>query len=151
MAKNRRDLRVDPPRYPVVTHEGLIKLVAVADNITGALELVEGEVVVSRAHAKMAWILLQKLYEAERRMDLWQAWESHQLALRAARAQGQTIPAFPDEYLPAEVQRRRAGVRPNTTTWTVPILKPIVVELAAPVDAPAPAPVAAPARKAKEV
>ena len=128
MAQNRRDITADVPRFPLVTPEGLIKLVGVASNVRGALEADGRQVVISRSHESEGWRFLKSLYDEDRRPDLWAAWESHQAALRVARRAGQTIAAFPDRYLPSEVHRRRAGQRPNVNTWTMPDLAPIVAD-----------------------
>lgn len=123
-----RDMESEIPRYPVVTGEGLIKLVACASNVTGALEVDEdGSPAVVRSHAKKGWVMLQDLYQQEGRMDLWQAWSSHQMARLKAKKDGQKIPAFPPEYLPEEVQRRRAGQTPVSHTWTMPVLAPVAI------------------------
>jgi hypothetical protein len=109
--------------------EGLVKLVGVATNVRGALEVVDGrQVVISRsARVGRAGEFLQvAVRRADGRLDLWGAWESHRDAVREARRKGQTIPAFPTKFLPSEVHRRRAGQRPNTATWTMPDLAPIV-------------------------
>ena len=130
-------METDLPRYPVVTPDGLIKLVACAQNVTGALEMDEdGAPAVVRSHAKKGWVLLQELYQGEGRMDLWQAWTGHQVARAKAKKDGQTIPAFPSEYLPAEVQRRRAGQTPISHSWVMPVLAPVAVD--EPKRAPAP-------------
>jgi hypothetical protein len=127
MASNRRDITADIPTFALVTPEGLVKMVGVATNIRGALEVVEGgRVVISRLHEAAGWKFLRELYAADGRLDLWGAWESHRDAVREARRKGQTIPAFPTKFLPSEVHRRRAGQRPNTATWTMPDLAPIV-------------------------
>lgn len=124
-----RDIDSDPPRYPVVTPEGMIKMCTVAQNISGALELDEdGAPVVARAHAKRGWTMLQAMYMDDGRMDLWKAWADHQAAKARARRDGQKITAFPAEYLPAEVQRRRAGHRPGAHTWQMPALDPVKVD-----------------------
>lgn len=133
MAK-RRDIDAELPRYPVVTPEGIIKLVACANNVTGALELDEdGTPAVVRSHVKKGWILLQDLYQQEGRMELWKAWADHQAARMRARKDGQKIPAFPEQYLPAEVQRRRAGHRPLAHTWSMPTFEPVSLDAPAPV------------------
>lgn len=124
-----RDIEADLPRFPVVTPDGTIKLCACTLNVTGALEMdEEGSPAVVRSHAKKGWVLLQDLYAQEGRMDLWAAWSSHQTARLKARRDGQKIPPFPAEYLPAEVQRRRAGHLPIIHTWTMPVLAPVAVE-----------------------
>lgn len=128
MASNRRDITADVPLFPLVTPEGLIKMVGVATNIRGALEVDGGKVNLSRSHESAGWRFLQSLYDEDGRIDLWGAWKSHQAALREARRVGQTIAAFPDRFLPSEVHRRRAGQRPNVNTWTMPDLAPIVAE-----------------------
>lgn len=138
MAKIRRDIEIEPPRFPVVSPEGLIKMVAVAGNIRGALEIGEAGIVLSRYHERQGWQLLQTLYQNEGRIDLWEAWQGHQAAHQAARRYKHSIDSFPAEYLPAEVQRRRAGARPNATVWKMPTLSPIKVD--APADKPARAP-----------
>ena len=123
-----RDFDTELPRFPVVTDSGLIKLVACASNVTGALELDEdGTPAVVRSHAKKGWVLLQELYSQEGRMDLWQAWQSHYQARLKAKRDGQKIPAFPSEYLPDEVARRRAGPTPNSHTWQMPVLAPVAI------------------------
>lgn len=127
-SKIRRDMQADLPRYPLVTPEGIVKMVAVASNVKGALVMEEGSVMLSRFHEKQGWQLLQRMYVNEGRADLWAAWESHQAALQEARRRGQSIPAFPAEYLPAEIHRRRAGIRPNVHAWTMPELPPVVVD-----------------------
>lgn len=124
MARNRRDISIDPPRFALVSPEGLIKMVAVAENIKGALEIVAGRVVLAREHEQQGWAFLEKLYADIGRSDLWRAWQEHREALTAARRMGRTIAAFPDEYLPPEVRKRRAGQRPNAFTWQMPALEP---------------------------
>lgn len=139
-------MEADLPRYPVVTPEGLIKLVPCAVNVTGALEMDEdGTPAVVRSHAKKGWVLLQDMYRSEGRMDLWKAWTEHQIARQLARKDGMKIPAFPAEYLPQEVQRRRGGQRPMAHTWTMPVLAPVVVD-----DAPASSQARGPGRPRKE-
>jgi len=128
MASNRRDITADVPLFPLVNPEGLIKMVGVATNIRGALEVDGNKVVLSRSHQSDGWRFLESLYDEDNRLDLWGAWKSHQAALRAARKAGQTIAAFPDRYLPSEVHRRRAGQRPNNHAWTMPDLAPIVAD-----------------------
>lgn len=124
MARNRRDISIDPPRFALVSPEGLIKMVAVAENIKGALELVAGRVVLAREHEQAGWVFLEKLYADIGRQDLWQHWLKHRETLTAARRAGQTIAPFPDEYLPPEVRKRRAGHRPNAYKWEMPALEP---------------------------
>lgn len=116
MAEERRSVLRDPERYPVVTKTGLIKLCAVATNIGGALIEFEGEIKVSLSHQKEKWVLLRELYELEGRMDHWAVYEDY----RAARKRGVEVPAFPDEFLPKEVLKRRAGEVPGRQVWTPP-------------------------------
>jgi len=136
-----RSAYVDPPRYPVVSPEGLVKLVPVAQNITTALEFDEdGEVVMTKTYERKGWIMLETLYAQEGRSDLWSTWKQHRAALEAARKDGLSLPGFPDKYLPREVQRRRAGHRPQAVTWTMPDLPAVDMEGPAEVDLdPAPA------------
>lgn len=143
-----RSAFVDPPRIPVVTPEGIIKLVQVAANITGALELdEEGEVQVGKSYEKKGWVLLRDLYAQEGRMDLWTAWEGHRAAVMKARKEGMSVQGWPDKFLPREVQRRRAGHRPASTAYVLPELAP--VDLSEEESEPAPAPGPKRGRKVK--
>jgi len=128
MAKDRRDITVDPPRYPVVDPDGLIKQVAVASNIRGALELDEGVVVLSRTHQREGWRMLRDLYEEDGRLDLFDLWLKHQAAGRTASGARQKVQPFPEKLLPSEVQRRRKGIRPVNAFELPADVKPIIVE-----------------------
>ena len=114
----------DPPRYPVVTKTGLIKLVMVAPGINGALFEYEGEIKVAPSHEKEKWVLLEKLYEDEGRLDHWAVWQDYQRARKA----GMECDPLPDEYLPQEVLRRRAGHIPGKKRWSPPGAQPAVSE-----------------------
>lgn len=118
-------MEVAPPRYPVVTPEGAVKMVPLAPHVSTALESVDGEVVVKRAYESKGWVLLKDLYLQDGRQDLWKAWEDHQAARTKARKDSLQIDSFPDAYLPKEVHRRRAGHRPMAKTWKMPDLPPI--------------------------
>lgn len=116
---NERRGTENPPRYPVVTDRGLIKLVAVAPGVNGALYEHNGRVKVNDEHEAAGWVLLEMLYEAEGRADLWQIYQDQQ----RARASGFDVDPLPAEYLPEEVRRRRAGHRPGRKKWTLPALE----------------------------
>lgn len=137
-------LEVKPPRFPVVTHEGLVKLIPVAPHITTALEEVEGQISVRKVYENKGWVLLQDLYLQEGRQDLWQAWLDHRKALEQARKDSLQIESFPDKYLPREVHRRRAGHRPMAKTWKMPELPPVDMD-----EPEVPAPVKRGGRKPK--
>lgn len=116
MADERRSITANPPRYPVVTGAGLIKMCPVAGNVGGALYEFEGDILVAPSHAKAGWVLLRDLYEKEGRMEHWAVFGSYVAAGKA----GHERPAFPDEFLPAEVLKRRAGQTPGKKTWAPP-------------------------------
>ncbi|WP_434424606.1 hypothetical protein [Nannocystis pusilla] len=125
-----------------------MKLVQVASNITGALELdEEGQPVVTKSYERKGWVLLQELYNREGRVDLWSAWKAHRSATLEARKDGLSTPSWPDKFLPKEVQRRRAGHRPASTAYVLPELAP--VDLSEDEIEPAPAPGPKKGRKAK--
>ena len=135
MANNRRSITDVLPRLALVTPEGHIKMVDYANNVTGAVEVVDGLPVVSRGHERLGWRILEDLYREDGRADLYAVWEQHQTALLKARGRGGTIPPFPAEFLPTEVQRRRAGQRPNVITWKMPAnLKPVSMPSAEPAE-----------------
>lgn len=151
MARQRiRSAAADPPRLPVVSPEGLVKLVAVASNITGALELDdEGNPVLVRSYARKGWEKLEDLYIREGRPDLWSTWQKHREAIETARREGLSIAGFPDKYLPREVQRRRAGHRPMSTLWVMPDLPEVSMDEPEVEEVEAPAPVKRGGRKSK--
>lgn len=124
MADERRGTE-NPPRYPVVTDKGLIKWVMVAPGISGALYEHNGRIKVSDEHESLGWVLLEKLYEEEGRPDLWQIFQSY----LQAKASGMEADPLPEEYLPEEVRRRRAGHRPGRKKWTPPTLPAAPVAL----------------------
>ena len=109
----------DPPRYPVVTDKGLIKMVMVAPGINGALYMSRGKVRVSDEHADLHWALLEDMCMDEGRPDKWAVCQSY---FEAKRLGLEVDGPLPDEYLPEEVLRRRAGVRPGRKKWTPPNL-----------------------------
>lgn len=112
----RRSVTHEPVRYPVVTEKGIIKLCPAEGNVGGALILYEGEVRVSLSHDKRGWVLLRDLYEEEGHLDHFEIYEDSRRAKRA----GAVVKAFPDELLPAEVLRRRAGQVPGQKVWEPP-------------------------------
>lgn len=117
MADERRSITVNPPRYPVVTREGLIKMCPVAGNTGGALYEFEGDVLVAPSHKH--WVLLKDLYEKEGRLEHWRIYQEY---VEAGRAGAERDP-FPDELLPDEVLRRRKGHTPDKKKWTAPKLE----------------------------
>ncbi|MBL9105185.1 MAG: hypothetical protein JNL82_29840 [Myxococcales bacterium] len=128
---NERRGTDNPPRYPVVTDRGLIKLVMVAPGISGALYKHNNTIKVSDEHEAAGWVLLEQLYKDEGRLDLWKIWQEYQ----QARALGHDADPLPDEYLPEEVRRRRAGQRPGRKKWSLPPL-PASVEARTRLDDP---------------
>ena len=110
----------DPPRYPIVTDKGLIKMVAVAPGINGALYMFRGKVRVSDEHADLHWALLEDMCMEEGRPDKWQVCKSY---FEAKRQRIEVDGPLPDEYLPDEVLRRRAGHTPGRKKWTPPVLQ----------------------------
>lgn len=112
----RRSATRDPERYPVVTKTGLIKMVAVAGNVGGALVEYDGEIKVAYSHQKEHWVLLRDLYEKEDRLHHWKIYED----MRAAKRSGAEVGEFPEKYLPEEVLRRRKGHVPGRKVWTPP-------------------------------
>lgn len=109
----------NPPRYPVVNQNGLIKMIMVAPGISGALYFsTDGRLKVSDEHEAAGWVLLEKLYEDDGRPDLWAVFMDHQKAKRS----GMEADPLPDEYLPQEVLRRRAGHVPGRKKWIPPVL-----------------------------
>lgn len=108
----------NPPRYPVVNQHGKIKMVMVAPGISGALYSANGRIKVSDEHEALGWVLLERLYEEEGRMDLWAVYQSY----TRAREEGLEVEAFPEEYFPEEVKRRRAGHVPGRRKWVAPVL-----------------------------
>lgn len=124
MAEERRSVLRDPDRHPVVTKKGLIKMCAVASNVGGALIEFEGEIKISFSHQKEKWVLLRDLYEQDGRLDHWEVFKDY----LAARKKGAEVPPFPEEFLPKEVLKRRAGEVPGRVVWTPPTLKPAADE-----------------------
>jgi hypothetical protein len=133
MARALRDVEDKLQRVPIVTEAGIIKMIAIASGITGAVTASVDQrtriatLRLSPDHEAAGWSLLQDLYVAEGRLDLWKAWMDHQKAVASARELGQKLDAFPPQYLPAELQRRRKGFVPRKVNWTAPDLAPIVI------------------------
>jgi len=82
---------------------------------SGARAVAIGEVGLSRAARRNGKALLHDLYKAEKRMADWEVWLDYQRAFR----EGKDVGVFPDEYLPAEVLRRRKGAK-DLDKWTPP-------------------------------
>ena len=131
MAERLRSVDTEPAKIPAVDAVGNIKLIPMAPGITGAIVAVtkdrNGDINfrLSPEHESAGWSLLEDLYKAENRRDLYVSWQDHYKMLIKAKKMRQEFPNFPEKYLPREVQNRRKGIRSDAIKWEMPDLKPV--------------------------